>query len=353
MGSLTHISSPLNPSGLQVLALTYRMDQCFSSTPWEIIQTTRDFQNYSNAIQCSRLLNCFQDGSLTNLTLYSHFFAVSGSGKTRVSLEGLCHEWGLYITCGGGDMGQPSGSGDFKAATLIMESMSDWDGEADNVEVAHRAFAMLICARVFVLKSLLEKLPSGTDPETARRRWVLAQVLPPFHRSKDIFTTVLDSLRAAFKADLIPHTDSMLNSLIDRLGSKFFPGRLFAVVDEAQVAAEYLNESFRSVTSGSEKRPVLHPLYSFLWSNNVFKGVVLAGTGLSSKMVRKATASHFAQQYAYSQVPIVFVDVGRFKKDETLHKSYIEKYLTFSQSVTDQRLMERILYWFHGRWAQR
>jgi hypothetical protein len=250
-------------------------------------------------------------------------------------------------------MGRPTGSGDFKAATLIMESMSNWDGNADNVDVAHRAFAMLICARVFVLKSLLEKLPSGTDAETARRRWVLAQVLPPFHRTHDIFVIVLDSLRAAYKADLIHFTLSMLDSLINRFGSKFFPGRLFAVVDEAQVAAEYLNESFRSITSGSEKRPVLHPFYNFLWSTNVFKGVILAGTGLSMKMVQTAVVSQYAQRHTYRQVPFVFVEVGRFQKDETPHKSYIEKYLPFSQRATDQRLMERILYWFHGRWAQR
>jgi hypothetical protein len=211
---------------------------------------------------------------------------------------------------------------------------------------------MLICARVFVLKSLLEKLPSGTDAETARRRWVLAQVLPPFHRSKDIFAIVLGSLRAAYKADLI-HFTAMLDSLINRFGSIFFPGRLFAVVDEAQVAAEYLNESFCSITSGSEKRPVLHPLYNFLWSTNVFKGVILAGTGLSMKMVHTAVVSQYAQRHVHRQVPFVFVEVGRFKKDETLHKTYIEKYLSFSQSATDQRLMERILYWFHGRWAQR
>ncbi|KAF8241169.1 hypothetical protein L208DRAFT_1383632, partial [Tricholoma matsutake] len=28
-----------------------------------------------------------------------HLFAASGSGKTRLSLEGLCHHWGFYISC--------------------------------------------------------------------------------------------------------------------------------------------------------------------------------------------------------------------------------------------------------------
>jgi hypothetical protein len=55
-----------------------------------------------------------------------------------------------------------------------MESMSQWDesSKADitkNVKMANRAFAMLICAGVFVLSHLLKKLPIGTDAMVARR----------------------------------------------------------------------------------------------------------------------------------------------------------------------------------------
>ena len=34
-----------------------------------------------------------------NLTYNSQLFNTSGSGKTRLSLDGLCHHWGLYISC--------------------------------------------------------------------------------------------------------------------------------------------------------------------------------------------------------------------------------------------------------------
>lgn len=55
--------------------------------------------------------------------------------------------------------------------------MSEWDGSKDmgspdftkNVKVASCAFAMLICACVFVLKQLLENLPPGTDAMIAWR----------------------------------------------------------------------------------------------------------------------------------------------------------------------------------------
>ena len=112
-----------------------------------------------------------------NFAWCSNLFAVSGSGKTRLSLEGLCHNWGFYISCRGGSQKRAAGSRDFELATKIIESMSQWDesigtGEADiakNVKVAHHAFAMLICARVFVLSHLLKKLPIGTDVMVARQ----------------------------------------------------------------------------------------------------------------------------------------------------------------------------------------
>jgi hypothetical protein len=68
------------------------------------------------------------------------------------------------------------------------------------------------------------------------------------------------------------------------------------------------------------------------------------------KMVRTAVSFQSAQRQDHSQVPVVFVEVGEFTKDRTDHKTYIEKYLPFSNAF-DQRLMERILYWFRGRYA--
>ncbi len=126
---------------------------------------------------------------------YSPLFAVSGAGNTRRTLEGLCHHWGFYISC------RPHrriGSSDFQSATEIMTMMSKCDGDkngqnAKNVDVANCAFAMLICARVFVLEHLLERLPPNTDDMVARRRWILAQVIPPFDEV-DMFTIIIASV---------------------------------------------------------------------------------------------------------------------------------------------------------------
>jgi hypothetical protein len=278
---------------------------------------------------------------------YSHLFAVSGAGKTRRTLEGLCHYWGFYISC----RPHQIGSSDFEWVTKIMTKMSKWDGDKNNiknntknVDVSSRAFAMLICARVFVLKHLLEQLPSNTDDMVARRRWVLAQVMPPFtpFARDDMFTTIIISLRGAEETDMLHLASAMLQ------GMTRMKGRLFAVVDEAQVAAEYLSNYFRSFTTGIDMRPVLHAFHKFLWKTRIFRGVILAGTGLSMETVKKALSSQAAKSTGESKYPTVSVELGRFTKDGTSHVDYIRKYLSL-RSISDRRLEDRILYWFSGR----
>ena len=242
--------------------------------------------------------------------------------------------------------------------------MSAWDamngtGEANvtkNAEVANRAFTMLICARLFVLSCIMKNLSTGTDPMVARRRWVLVQALPPFlRRSGDIFAIVVDSLRAADTGVMRTLISSMLDEIWSTVGTAIFPINskpLFAVVDEVQVSAEYLKGSFRSSTPEIGVRPVLHAFRGFLWDLTFLEGVILAGTGLSMKM-RRRLGPGGAQRMKYSVVPFVFVEVGRFTKDGTAHENYIRKYLPLSRSSnSDQRLVERILYWFSGRWVQ-
>jgi hypothetical protein len=120
---------------------------------------------------------------------------------------------------------------------------------------------MLICVRVFVLKRFLEQIHPGTSAETARRRWVLIQVMPPFDSIEEIFTSVL----GVHKTDMMDFTKAMFRDIREFCRPEFFPRQgLFAVVDEAQVAAEYLNGAFRSSTTENEERPVLHPFFRFL-----------------------------------------------------------------------------------------
>ena len=169
--------------------------------------------------------------------------------------------------------------------------------------------------------------------------------MPPYFENKDIFSIVLAKLRQAGTDVLVKLTKSIYNDLPRIAANDIFPSgeRLFVVVDEAQQGVEYLKQSFPS-TSGSERRPVLHPFYVFLCNSAYFQGAILAGTGLSMSMIKKAVGSQTAKLVEH---PKVFVDVGRFKKGDTDHENYIRKYLP----ALHDNMVNRITYWFTGRWA--
>ena len=204
----------------------------------------------------------------------------------------------------------------------MLQSMSNWCTRSPDLSgndaVASRAFTMLLCARVFILNQLVQRFPKNTDVTDARRRWVLAQVLPPHlqHENEDLFVKVLLVLRGA-------ETDTMnviiKNSLANIMTKRtdLFPKErktpLFVVIDEAQVAAEYL-KLFPS-TSGNELRPILREIVGFFQSSCIFNKIILSGTGLSMGMVKDATGS-FSAKEAPTLVQGVFSNVGCFARDD-------------------------------------
>ncbi|KAF8508345.1 hypothetical protein BU17DRAFT_70833 [Hysterangium stoloniferum] len=165
---------------------------------------------------------------------------------------------------------------------------------------------------------------SGSGATLARRRWVLAQVLPPSlnFQDEDLFVRVLWTLRRSRTP-------------------------LFVVIDEAQVTADNLKEYFRSDT-GTDMHPILREMYRFFLNTQLFTGFILSGTGLSMKMVKDAVGSVSAKNAAGSGTR-VFTDIGRFTRDDSSQLDYIRRYLTLSDNNSDRRLLERMVYWFSGR----
>jgi hypothetical protein len=295
----------------------------------------------------------------------SQLFNTSGAGKTRVSLDGLCHHWGLYISCKS-NAKTASGSRDFEAATNILTSMSTWNQSQDlcgiqkNAAAADHTFAMLLCARIFILGKFVGHLPLGTDPVTARRRWVLLQVMPRCLRSyfSDIFTVVFRSIRAADTKHMLDiarvtlrdcYTKTHLFPKVGSNGQPFFGQPFFVVIDEAQVAADNLSSFSRSSTE-IDFRPILHELYRVFQDSKLFTGVIIAGTGLSMGMAECPVRGCSAKYMGVSQVPLILTETGSFWGNGSSQEAYVRRYLKFSDSVSDQRLLERILYWFSGRY---
>lgn len=239
-----------------------------------------------------------------------------------------------------------------------MQNMSSWRTREANSDksaaAANRAFAMLLCARIFVLKQFVRYLPDNTDPTVARRRWVLAQVLPPRLGASewDLFVRVLQSVRAGRTEIMRLFYVDTVTALTTTRPDLFPLGRatpMFVVIDEAQVAANHLK--FFPSTTGDELRPALREMYSFFVTTQLFTGIILAGTGLSMDVVKDAVGSVSAKEVGRRQ-PLVFTNIGWFGTHVPSQVEYIRRYLTLSESnVSDRRLLERILYWFSGRYV--
>jgi hypothetical protein len=161
--------------------------------------------------------------------------------KDSLSLEGLCYNWGFYISCRGGSQIRAADSCDFGRGRHYQERQG---GTSCLCDADMRS---CLCS-----KAPSEETAIGTDAMVARRRWVLVQALPPSLRyPDDIFAVVLKSLRSADTEVMLSLADSMLYEITQIVGKENLPNEtLFVVVDEVQVAAEYLKKSFRSFTQG-------------------------------------------------------------------------------------------------------
>ena len=244
--------------------------------------------------------------------------------------------------------------------------MSTWnqndsnEGIRKNQDAARRVFATLLYTRAFTLDQFVRCLPAQTDARVARRRWVLLQAMPPrvpadcpYQSDRDIFVVLFGSLRNADTNAMLSFINETLFGLSRR--QDLFPlpegsrTPYFAIIDEAQEAADHLNEYFRSNT-GIDLRPILRRLYLFLHSSPWAEGIILSGTGLSMQIVANPIGSSSMRDTGRFMGTQFFTDTGRFLRSEPSQRDYVLRYLSLSKdNISDVRLLERILYWFPGR----
>jgi hypothetical protein len=288
-------------------------------------------------------------------------FGVSGSGKTRQCLDGLCHNWGFFISCRGNrslERYGACGSADFHAAAKILPTVDGWNPRGENMSenssIADRIFQMLLLARVYVLSQFLKAAPDSESVDNVRRRWVLLQAMPASAKGEDdIFTTVFRSLRRS-TPDVLFYLAKKIISLCKE--TRFFPRGedtpFFLVTDEAQKAITRYSRSFLS-SDGKTRHPLLNPYYRVCDDSELFTGFVFVGTGLTMKEIEQATISVSGRKTGVNLQPRVFADIPFFSMrgdgDALDHDKYIKQYLSLSDTISDRRLLERIKYWFSGR----
>jgi len=131
---------------------------------------------------------------------------------------------------------------------------------------------MLSCARIFLLKQLVQHLPVGVDATVARRRWVLAQVLPPCLTldKEDLFVKVLRRLQHAETNIIYETIYAMLRAVIASR-EDLLPRRLplYVVIDDAHLAADCVCD-----------------MYKFFKESGTVDGITISGTGLPMEIMK-------------------------------------------------------------------
>ncbi|THU76564.1 hypothetical protein K435DRAFT_153141 [Dendrothele bispora CBS 962.96] len=326
------------------------------------------------------------------------FVNTSGSGKTRITLEGLCRYWGLYFTCQRHDTmtgARPSfGSTDLphilyknllnfpdfsvQLAPSYHSSGRSWNHEekslidkelSQNWNITERWFKCLLLARFILLEEFLNvakslNLVSGT---ILRRQWLLLQTQSYTILQDDIFHSLTQKLgHSTFGITTIDDALGQCWAEVSRQLKELEPdsseGHLFIVIDEAQDAAEHLRGAFKSGIDSlaspyedRQDRPVLRQLVHVLSHtladqedrDSTCSGTfIVTGTGISTELLREATSS-------ITYKPITFAEIfrtGGFDRPEG-QTEYVSKYLgDFVTTEPGIRLLHRLWKWLQGRY---
>jgi hypothetical protein len=295
----------------------------------------------------------------------NHTFLVntSGSGKTRLLLEGLCENWGFYFT----SLIDSSmlGSSDVQNAirTRVPDSptfhpnlppagSATYEASLDaNRKIANRVFRQIFLARLYIFHSFaLLMRANGGDYQPYKSRWLFLQLQPSVVHPHvwDIFDDLSCRLSRASDAFINSRTMELLTSIRSLCSTADTPMTpLFCVLDEAQYAATQLQTSFRSDHNGAH-RPILREIVRAWESQSSGRGVfmVVAGTGISKDVVDQAMASAIMKDSRYRWCS----DTGAFDHID-IQEAYLRKYLPpkYLEEDAGKRLLERVWYWLHGR----
>ncbi|CCA75362.1 hypothetical protein PIIN_09346 [Serendipita indica DSM 11827] len=266
----------------------------------------------------------------------------SGSGKTRVLLDGLSNRWGFYLTA------EPSldhiGSSDLGYMIDRMSGKAGWasgvfDGVSNrrvtqsksqtNEKIAKLGVSRILFARWSILKVFLEvaKQVHGSLPPNIKESWLLFQILSP---TSDVFRQFIDSCLAGVDTDQqIPRIH-----LFDDESTLFY-----YVLDQIQEAEHALMGCF-SDSSGLQRGSLLLPLVQRLLDDN--HHVILSGVSFSLDHLPTATTSQ-VQWHIHHQMDDL--------SDPNRQEAYIRRYLpeTFLASDVGRELVKRMWESCRGR----
>ena len=303
----------------------------------------------------------------------------SGSGKTRLLLEGLCQSWGFYFTSfvdssllGSGDIQNaiqttiPHDS-HFHPVLPPATSREYQSAVSRNEAVAERVFKRAFLARALLFNLFIDAMKadkgSSQTADDYRRKWLLLQLQPSILHPKiwDPFVDLTHKLSACSDIHLNKMSKKVLRRIRSALGSRgaTTPSSgcagvpLYCVVDEAQFAATQHTAAFCSTDPHDAiPRPVLRPLVQTISALTLGHGVfiVLAGTGLSQSSVDATMASAVMKESRYRWC----YDTGAFEGWDGMSR-WVRRFVPdwVFEGPAGNRLKERMGYWLSGRLASR
>jgi hypothetical protein len=304
------------------------------------------------------------------------FINTSGSGKTRLLLEGLCQHWGLYFTSyvdssflGSFDLQKAIDSTIrhdrlFRRILPPATSPKYLPRLQYNEKLAERVFKRVFLARVLIFHLFVEAMKENISSDSGltecdfRRGWLLLQLQPSvFIKISDPFRDLSRKLSGYLDAELDYLAEEVLRHIQDTLSSCITstssPGRipLYCIIDEAQFAAKEDTDAFRS--KSMERRPILRPLIQTFTTltDGLDVFFILAGTGLSKSDVENTMTSGTMKLSSYR----VCYDTGAFEGWEgengmsTWVKMFVPDWILEEPEM--KRLQERMGFWLRGRFA--
>jgi hypothetical protein len=291
---------------------------------------------------------------MTLLRLSRYICNTSGSGKTRLLLEGLHNNWGFYFTArswpdrvGSTDLGNivvsQLGS---KLQALTPPSMAR-QIEQHNSEAASRTFYGILFTRVMIFHAFLlaaHQQPEGIT-ECTKRAWLLLQLSPyAFFKTDKFYDQTMIHMHKRSHEDLCSLLVSELDSVREILGG----AAIFLALDEAQDLAKLYKAFFLSHSDPGVPRPVIRNLVE-IWSQHI-SNIIISGTGLSMQSLEDALHSVVAKVNGQKTEPVT--DLGAFESDFN-QRAYFKRYLPpgFLTSKNGERLASRIVFWLHGRFV--
>ncbi|KAI3621029.1 hypothetical protein WG66_013387 [Moniliophthora roreri] len=303
---------------------------------------------------------------------------VSGSGKTRIVLEGLSRNWGFYFVCqddgtfiGSKDLvnalhdkvpNDPNFTKDLRTVNLDFGS-EDFKGALKiNRLIANVRFSEVLLARLTIFNQFLQSMEihmqqhGQGDMSQYIQRWLHLQLYPNILHSdyNDVFSSLTEALASDSPELLEKEIKRARNSVRQKLAKHSGRRHFYIVIDEAQEASSLHSYSFISARS-VEWRPVLRELV-FDWTTHLnshtqdlYTSFVVTGTGVSvqglTEAVSSASLKHHSHTFAKSSA------TGAFDLREQ-QESYVARYVPVEILNTDsgRRLLDRMWHWLRGRY---